>query len=383
MQWIIILLYSLYFGLLPFDNLKELSGDTINKTLGIILIIFLIIYFLLTKKKTIMVSFFNLFIIAIFSIYSLTYFFVFKNYDANYIRFCFLFILFILSSQLKIKKEWFIKICDYSSLIIAIISIASLFLNINSTYIDRTHYYIWKNMSVDANIYCSALIFPILYVFHKLINKNTMHKYLNLTMLLCMIASVLLSGSRGGIIAIGFGFLFLLFTENNVFKTNYKKVIYICMIIFGLYILIPYLPENITNRLSLSAVVKDRASDRFEIWKIAFNKFASSDFFDMIIGNGFLSFKNALNIRSVSHNLFIQTLIEGGLLMVGLFSWFYIKTIKYFKKNNNKLIVAYILSTLLMSLSLDVIISRFLWNSFIIIAMSINIYHYDSNNEGL
>ena len=378
MKWVIIILYSLYFGLLPFDNLKELSGDTITKTLGLALIAVLSIIFFVKKEKKLKINFFNIYISIIFITYSITYFIIFGISDSSYIRFCFLFLLFFLSSQLEIKEKALIKILDYSSFIISIISLSSIFLNLKLNYIDRTHYYIWNNMSVDANIYCSTLIFPILYLLNKLFDKNINHKFFSTILLIPMIASMFVSGSRGGLLAIAVGVISLMIFDNSQVSNKKIKILYLIIFIALIYLIIPYLPDNIVNRLSFSAVIKDKASDRFEIWKYAISKFSSSNLFQMIFGYGFLSFRSALNLRSVSHNLIIQTLIEGGIIMITIFLSLYIKLLKYFKEKKSYIMISYMLAVLIMSCSLDVIISRFLWNSFIIINFFINYY---SNKE--
>ena len=190
-------------------------------------------------------------------------------------------------------------------------------------------------------------------------------------MLVPMILSIFISGSRGGLLAIGVGILFLLLFNNK--SKTYNKVIFIVILILLIYIIMPYLPSNIVNRLSLSAIAEDKASARFEIWEYAFNKFKSESVFHMIFGNGFLSFKNVLGIRSVSHNLFVQTLIEGGIVMIMILVSLFVKIIKYFKNNNSAFMISFVVSLLIMSCSLDVIVSRFFWNSMIIICFYMNL----------
>lgn len=371
MEWIFIILYSLYFGLVPFDNIKELTGDTITKTLGLIIIAFIVIYLIIKRTKSLKLNFINTTYLIVFLIYSFTYFVLSKVDDGNYIRFCFLFLLFFLSSQLSLKKEVLGKIFNYSTVIIAIISISSILLNLSLTYLDRTHYYIWNGLSVDANIYCSTLIFPVLFSLNNVLEGKGKKKILYMLMLVPMILSIFISGSRGGLLAIGVGILFLLLFNNK--SKTYNKVIFIVILILLIYIIMPYLPSNIVNRLSLSAIAEDKASARFEIWEYAFNKFKSESVFYMIFGNGFLSFKNALGIRSVSHNLFVQTLIEGGIVMIMILVSLFVKIIKYFKNNNSAFMISFVVSLLIMSCSLDVIVSRFFWNSMIIICFYMNL----------
>ena len=242
MEWIFIILYSLYFGLVPFEKIKELTGDTITKTLGLIIIAFIVIYLIIKRTKSLKLNFINTTYLIVFLIYSFTYFVLSKVDDGNYIRFCFLFLLFFLSSQLSLKKEVLGKIFNYSTVIIAIISISSILLNLSLTYLDRTHYYIWNGLSVDANIYCSTLIFPVLFSLNNVLEGEGKKKILYMLMLVPMILSIFISGSRGGLLAIGVGILFLLLFNNK--SKTYNKVIFIVILILLIYIIMPYLPDR-------------------------------------------------------------------------------------------------------------------------------------------
>ena len=57
------------------------------------------------------------------------------------------------------------------------------------------------------------------------------------------------------------------------------------------------------------------------------------------------------------------------MILVSLF----VKIIKYFKNNNSAFMISFVVSLLIMSCSLDVIVSRFFWNSMIIICFYMNL----------
>lgn len=364
------LLFSLYFGLLPFDNLKDISNDTITKTIGMILICILVIKFLLKRDKKVTINFFITNIIIIFLLYSFSYFIFTDANNKNYLRFCFLFLLFILSSQYNIKKLNLEKVYKYSTIILTGISILSIILNLSMKTIDRTHYYIWINMSMDANIYCASMIFPIIYLSNKIFSNDTKYKVISICMLLPIIFSIFLSGSRGGIVSIIIGLLIIFIFNFNKNKMMHK-IFYAIIGILMACLLLRYLPNNISKRLSIDMVIKDKATDRFVIWDYAIKKYKSSNIIKKFLGYGFLSFSKVTGLKAVSHNLIIQTLIEGGLLMIIVFSNLFYQTIKFFMKNRNYMVLAYIITVLAMTCSLDSIVSRFFWNALMIINFSI------------
>ena len=370
MNILLVIIYSLYFGLLPFDNLKDLNGSTITKTIGIILLMFLIIKYILMKPKTINLNFFNKYVVLIFFLYSISYFIFFNSNDSLYIRFSFLFLIFFFTSQLKLDNELIYKIFNFSTMILVIISTISIFLNIGLKYIDRTHYFIWNNMSVDANIFCSTLIFPFLYSIERLYKSKSRERIFCIIAILSIILSIFLSGSRGGILAVATGSLFLILFINQ--KNKLKSILtIICVLLIIIILVLPYLPTNILSRLSIASVINDKASNRFLIWNYALNMYSKSNIINVIFGYGFLSFKMLSNLNAVSHNLFLQTLIEGGLVMSFVLITFFYKIILYFKSKNDNFIIAYVISIIVMSCSIDVIISRFLWNAFMIISFHI------------
>jgi hypothetical protein len=372
MTQIINFFWILYFGLVPFDNLKDVSGATITKILGLVLIALLLINFLLAKRKTIKINFLNLFLLLIFIIYSFTYFVITKEYNVNYVRFCFLFVLFFLSSQYDMQEKSLDRVYFFSTLILSFIALSSIILNVGLPHIDRTHYYILGKMSVDANVYCSAMIFPALFLLNAILCNSERKKLILLLLLSPITISVLLCGSRGGIIAVVTGVIVLVFLNFRESK-SVKKWIYLMALLLFVYIVIPYLPREIVNRLSLEAVISDKASYRFEIWKYAIQKYMSSGVIFQLFGRGFLSFRNVIGLNAVSHNLILQTLIEGGVLMMLLIIGLFVKLIKYLRNHQQYLMLSYIIALLAMSFSLDVIVSRFLWNAFGLVNFSIYI----------
>ena len=371
-EWIYVILFALYFGLSPFDNVKNLEGATVTKILGLILVTLLTVNILLKRKKAITSNFLSKTLTIIFILYSISYLALTGGTNINYFRFCFLYLLFELTLQVRVNKKTIEKVLNGATIIISILSMVTIFLNISLSYIDRANYYIWNNIAVDANIYCSLLILPILYSLSRLIRSKEKHKILYILMLAPTSISALLTGSRGGLLAIMIGILSIfIFSKEN--KKVYKKVILLLSILIVLFVVTPYLPSNITERLSIKSVAQDSASNRFTIWERSLELFLSSNPINMFFGHGFLTFKNIVGVGMVSHNLFLQTLIEGGILMLTVIVIMFTKIIRYFKSKDG-LMLAYTIAVIAMSCSLDVIVSRFLWNYFIIAGIFILIY---------
>jgi O-antigen ligase len=136
-----------------------------------------------------------------------------------------------------------------------------------------------------------------------------------LTVLIFLSYSLLLTGSRGGIL--GFIIAFLTFSIAQTQKPI-KKVLYIILavlIVFSLFILAQWMVNQGWVRGKLFEL--GEGSGRIGIWMTAWNIFYSSDFLQTIFGhgNGFLS----RSLRS-SHSVYVRFLVDYGI--VGIFALF-------------------------------------------------------------
>ena len=118
---------------------------------------------------------------------------------------------------------------------------------------------------------------------------------------------------------------------------------------------------SMLSRFSISALLSNGGTGRLDIWKAAMRYYVSQDSFHMILGNGLGSFAESVryvaignDYQYVSHNMFVNTLIEGGIvglsLLISCFVTLYIHAIK----NKNLLGVLAVTGFIVSGLSLDV-----------------------------
>ena len=84
------------------------------------------------------------------------------------------------------------------------------------------------------------------------------------------------------------------------------------------------------------------SAGRLEIWSHAINSFINSNVLEMIFGHGYGSFKDVVsyfgvgrNYAYISHNVYMQTLIEGGIIGESLLFLSFLKAYKYSHLNHN------------------------------------------------
>lgn len=194
-------------------------------------------------------------------------------------------------------------------------------------------------ISEDPNYFCLYLSFGFINVIQSMLKEKSVLKKTVLVLegfvylLIC-----LLSGSRGGVIAIVIGaFTFIAFS-NSSDKLSYKKILTLSFLAIGIYIGISFLSDSIAQRFTLSSVTDSGATGRIELWLQAFDLFGKSPLYRKLFGYGISSTVTCFSTFgyhrvNVMHNMFIESLLEIGI--VGLI--IYVSMVFTFLANAYKL----------------------------------------------
>jgi len=184
----------------------------------------------------------------------------------------------------------------------------------------------------------------------------------------------LFSGSRGGVIAnVSILVVYIMFKTNSkkIIRTFLIKVVIIFIFILSIILMIRYIPNWIIVRFMPGNIIDSNGSGRIHIWTKAIEFFVSQSFLAIMFGNGGFSFpriaETFLGYRKYAHNVFIQSLIEGGvigfLIVLYLYSIILVKAIKH--KNIDQL--ALIVAAIIASMTLDFNLTRAFWFLFMLI----------------
>ncbi len=156
-------------------------------------------------------------------------------------------------------------------------------------------------------------------------SKVVRQKVLKIILLVIMIYSLLLTGSRTGVICLGFVCLcYLLSSKANLLS---KIVILSLIAVVLYYIAITFMPPEITDRLlsigqSSSKGDEDGMSGRSNIWASAFQLWASISILKFLFGFGFNSFMYVVAVGFDAHNVYIKVLLElgvvGAIVLIGV-----------------------------------------------------------------
>lgn len=239
----------------------------------------------------------------------------------------------MVDSYTKMEKQLIIKAIILSG----IVSIIVTLLNIQTALDMRLA--ITLSSKMDSNDFACGMVIIISLLLTKLHNKK--RRIFHILLLIGCTAIIILSGSRGAML-MGLSMLGVWIIIS--FKKKKAAVPFLIIIILAVLFLASYefLPEFLIDRMKIDTLVEDGGSGRAEIWAHAIDEFKNSNFFEVVFGSGYGSFQGRVNYIAAghsgayqSHNMWINALIEGGLLGLTLMIIMFIKGFSIAKKNNN------------------------------------------------
>lgn len=194
-----------------------------------------------------------------------------------------------------------------------------------NNYVEGRMYFRSGTFSEDPNYFCAYLAFGVIYTIERVIShKGIKHKIFPIIELAAYLTVALLTGSRGGTIALLFGaILFIFFSNGNI--ANIKTLFMIATIAIVLYFGVSFLSEEILSRFTIQDVMATGGTGRFDIWAKALNLFKESNAFRKLFGQGIGNTVTSWSHYGISefhvcHNMFIESLLEIGVIGLVLYT---------------------------------------------------------------
>lgn len=229
----------------------------------------------------------------------------------------------------------------------------------------------------DPNYLVGFLIYPFLYSFYNFVERKKIKSLIFITLYLI---AVLLTGSRGGLVAIIFSALYLVIVRR---KIKIKSMLSFTVAAIAVIILLNYVvPSDILNRFTLDYTVDDSGAGRFLIWKETINVFMSSNTSRKMFGYGMGTVTVVGSHSSVSHNIWLDALIESGIIGVVILLIMYYNFFKKSLKTKELLVVGSLIGYIVMGLSLSLNFYKPIWNLFMIIIILNNNSNFKKNYLG-
>lgn len=367
---IISILIAVYCALIPLENVLAASlGGSVNKYIGIAIIISILIW------KSYSSSRLNFSIRGLLPILSFAFFALlsvawttgetgnsYYNIMLNMTVFTIVFV------QYPIREDELV----YTYVLMVIVGIVlslllitgSQFASINNISGGRMTL-TFGGLQIDNNNLAVSLFIPIVCSVNFIINSNRLIvKLINSASLILMMYAVLVTGSRGGLLAGVVGLTVYAIKNSNTVRV---RTIILWAALGGiLLILIQYfLSEGLSGRFSIADVIQSGGTGRTIIWSHCLDAYKNSNPFRQLFGYGYSMEAQILHQTwgpyTSAHNDFLQVLLDLGLIGEFLYVSFWINSIKQALKTERYVVLALVIVMLVSSLSMEVLVKKMFW----------------------
>lgn len=200
-----------------------------------------------------------------------------------------------------------------------------------------------NGMDQDPNEMGFTMLIGVSFYFYAFLQGKK--RLLNFVCMIALFVGIFMTGSRGTLLAtvvvLAILLLGVVFQDKAI--SNVKKigviVSTIIVIVCLLYVYNNVISVTIQNRLTISAILEDQGSHRLSIWQRALERFSNSSFLRQMFGSGSATITSITN-GSVAHNIYIETLVELGIIglvsLVAMYSQFLLVA----KRSGNKILSA-------------------------------------------
>lgn len=263
----------------------------------------------------------------------------------------------------KIKNSMFYSVLS--------IIIAYIFLADYSSENGRLVFNSSKTMDPNYFAICLSIIVAIL--FNNIIRNKK--KIISLIFISVVFFVIILTGSRSGLIT-NIVTIIISFVFTKTKRT--KKIAIVAFLILISFILVvnmdKILPENIFQRFSIEYTKNDGGAGRINIWKAGIETFKNASILREFFGTGFGTFQYVVTkYHKVAHNVYIQILVEQGIIGIFIFLSAIIKALLYAIKEKKYIELAAISGLLIGSLAIDINITRTFWICLLLIYVDFNL----------
>ncbi len=225
----------------------------------------------------------------------------------------------------------------------------------------------------DPNNLAALILTPLALSLDEFVKaKKPLYKVLYLGAVVLLAFTLLLTGSRGGMLA--FATFLLAYFGADFLKTRNKKrvILFICIVLVVL-IAATFLPTEIFARLfyedSYNALI-EQEGNRVVLWGRCFTELVPNmPLWGWGSGNNTTKLSEIFGQTKGVHNTYISLLLEYGILGLPLFIWFIAAILRRLYKRNGVCETALVLALLVVIIFLDAYAKKFLWNTLFLAAI--------------
>lgn len=205
--------------------------------------------------------------------------------------------------------------------------ITALLVITTGSLFDETRLTLQGTMNEDPNYLCMYFGCGIVFALSKAMSKGKLFfRLANMLELIGYIYLVLLTGSRGGLLAaLACVASYLLFySENGKRYGILKRSIFLIISVVIIYRLFTLVAPQFGDRYSIENVIDSGGSGRIDIWRNGIEMYKNAGLFRNWVGYGAATVMRAFILNgyvdaAVMHNIFLETLVELGIVGFALY----------------------------------------------------------------
>ena len=213
----------------------------------------------------------------------------------------------------------------------------------------------------DPNYICAYFAFGAVFALNKIMSDRRLLLKLFGVFELCLyVYVVFLTGSRGGLLAIlsAIGIYIVTYSKSGK-KYTIAKIICVIFVFAAINIILDNLPQELKTRFSFDSVSDSGGSGRMELWGNAIDMFKNANVFTKLFGFGTGTARYEMSYLGYSkvnvvHNIFLETLVELGIIGVIIYSVAILSFAKKAFQCKDKFALAVITCMIVLSLSTSI-----------------------------
>lgn len=357
-------IYAVYCALIPLNMIMNFTGGTVNRYVGIIVIVLMApkVFFSNTKIEASK----PLVILVLFLFWCMTTVMWSIAADTSFawIKTLFGVMALCIICCLRGFNQKEITMIKWFMMLSAAILVMFLAPNLDTSYTRGT--LTSSAGSADQNSLAANILFSLWISFDLLQNTSKRsHKFICYISMMLMIIGLLFISSRGAMLAL----LISLFVYIFVLKKVKFKASVILLVVFAA-ILISQILELFEivafERLSIESVFEDSGTGRFGYWSSLLSFWEDSDVFRTLFGYGFATEK-AISYRAMGsfvgcHNVFLEYLLTTGLIGLILLLLLFASLLRGAYKRKDGTAVVLIVSLFIICIPLGFFLDKGAWN---------------------
>ena len=367
-----VLIYSLYAVLIPFNMILNFTGSTINKQVGLMTGILLLLICLFQHRyilwaEAIVPELLFLGYIFLSCIWSINV----ESSISGFITLASLIFLYMAGILRRFNKKELLFI--FGTMIVSCMIIPLLLTGNNAISISRGTL-VSSAGTADQNSLAANMAFAACIAYAMLFSSRKIYlRILSGIAFFLIIAGIISTGSRGATLTIIIALIYYTIKTMPELKESKVFWIIVCVLVIGIFVFLNYVQNNMSeallSRFSISSLREDQGSGRAILWE-NFLEIAFKNPVRLLFGYGYGAsssiYRRFFLSARVPHNVYIQMLVEVGIIGSVFFLYMLYSIWRILERGNSALAKALFFIVIFEFMTLGFLDNKGTWNVFLL-----------------